>query len=192
MTIMTKNKRERNEEEKTTKRKKSECKRARHISMHTSCSRNSTSEFMGMCVCMVNEWDVWGLSKLTQTYIASDRFTTLYKAFCLTRSRVRWDTILPNCCICEFVRVLFESVSISKLIYMSERREEKLRSSREWLNLSKVSRLIAIVRLCFSNNNIDVFLLLFLLLQLIFGELLAREHEKKENQRTNKEQVDRR
>jgi hypothetical protein len=38
-----------------------------------------------VCVCMVNEWDVWGLSKLTQTYISSDRFTTLYKAFCYNK-----------------------------------------------------------------------------------------------------------
>jgi len=39
-------------------RKKTKSKRARHIYMHTSRSRNIASEFMGLCVCMVNEWDV--------------------------------------------------------------------------------------------------------------------------------------
>lgn len=36
-------------------RKKIKRTRARHIYMHTSRSCNSASEFMGMCVCMVNE-----------------------------------------------------------------------------------------------------------------------------------------
>ena len=37
------------------KRKKTKSKRARHIDMHNSRSRNNASEFMGMCAWLMNE-----------------------------------------------------------------------------------------------------------------------------------------
>jgi hypothetical protein len=96
--------------------------------MHTSRSRNSASEFMGMCVCMVNEWDVWGLSKLTQTYISSDRFTTLYKAFCYNKITRPMGYNVAQL-ICMWVRACL--YCILKLISNSKyrKREKKILSS---------------------------------------------------------------
>ena len=86
--------------------------RSRHIHMHTSSfsssslpspsSSSRTSANRCRWLCMLNEWDVWGLSKLRQTHRHGEWSISdiLDKAFCSNKiSRPMGDDL-------EFVRVL--------------------------------------------------------------------------------------
>jgi hypothetical protein len=67
------------------KRVKTKREKARHIHIHTYCSHNSASKFIDVYVWLMNRTCEDYSNYRKQIYISSDRFTTLYKAFCCNR-----------------------------------------------------------------------------------------------------------
>jgi hypothetical protein len=95
------------------KRVKTKREKARHIHIHTYCSHNSASKFIDVYVWLMNRTceDYSNYRKQIYIYLVID-LLHYTRPFVVIGSYIRWDSILPNWCTCEFVRVLFVVMKI--------------------------------------------------------------------------------